>query len=236
MSGQIIAANIEKVLSEIDSCLVHCGRKHDDLRLMAVSKFNSIEKILEAAACGLNLFGESRVQEACEKFDSIRTTQNAAKYELHMIGSLQRNKVKSAVKIFDCVQSVDRNELIEELGKASLSEKKQISILLELNSGEESKSGYADCDALFYAAESALKHSYLKIAGLMTMAPNTENPKIISKAFSSVRSAQNKLQTMFPAADWSCLSMGMSGDFKIAIAEGSTLVRIGTAIFGDRTV
>jgi uncharacterized pyridoxal phosphate-containing UPF0001 family protein len=111
-----------------------------------------------------------------------------------------------------------------------------MNILLELNSGEENKSGYADCEALFFAAEAALKHSYLKISGLMTMAPNTCDTKIIRKAFSALASAQKKLQTRFPQVDWSCLSMGMSGDFHIAIEEGSTLVRIGTAIFGARTV
>ncbi|MDR2842099.1 MAG: YggS family pyridoxal phosphate-dependent enzyme [Spirochaetaceae bacterium] len=227
-----INENLQRISGEIDCCCQRIGRKRDDLRLMAVSKFHSEDKVLQALNAGQTLFGESRVKEATEKFSAIKS--GAANCELHLIGTLQRNKAKQAVETFDCVQSVDRDSIISELGEITSNRKKLLPILLELNSGEESKSGYPNEDSLFFAAEKALGYPYLKLSGLMTIAPFTDDDKIVRTAFANLAAAQVHLQKRFSDCDWSCLSMGMSSDFKIAIEEGSTLIRIGTSIFGER--
>jgi pyridoxal phosphate enzyme (YggS family) len=201
---------------------------------MAVSKFQELPLIEEAARAGIRLFGESRVQEALKKLDGFRGRFPGV--ELHMIGNLQRNKAKSAVFFFDCVQSADRESLLVELGSLTKDRAEPLPVLLELNAGEESKSGFKGTDALCAAAETALGFSGLRLAGLMTMAPYTDNDKRIRVAFRNLKAAQQNLMRRFPECDWSTLSMGMSGDFITAIEEGSTLVRIGTAIFGERTV
>jgi pyridoxal phosphate enzyme (YggS family) len=208
------------------------GRQAEEVRLMGVSKFHSRERVEDAWNAGLTLFGENRVQEASEKFEGFAGSHPGA--ELHLIGSLQRNKAKTAVPLFDWVESVDRDELILGLGKLSAVRAAPLSILFELHSGEASKSGYPDEDGLFRAAETALAFPSLTIRGLMTMAPFTEDTSLIRRAFRSLVKARDRLRSRFPECDWSCLSMGMSGDYEIAIEEGSTLVRIGTAIFGER--
>jgi pyridoxal phosphate enzyme (YggS family) len=228
-----LADAIARVRERVIAACERSGRNVEDVRLMGVSKFHSRERVEEAWNAGLTLFGENRVQEASEKFDGFTRAHPGA--ELHLIGSLQRNKAKTAVSLFDCVESVDRDELIAGLGKLSAVRDIPLSILFELNAGEASKSGYPDEDSLFRAAETALAFPSLAIRGLMTMAPFTDDTDVIRRAFRSLVKARDRLQSRFPECDWSCLSMGMSGDYEIAIEEGSTLVRIGTAIFGERT-
>jgi pyridoxal phosphate enzyme (YggS family) len=208
------------------------GRKPEEVRLMGVSKFHSRERVEEAWNAGLTLFGENRVREAAEKFEGFAGGHPGA--ELHLIGSLQRNKAKTAAALFDWIESVDRDELIVTLGKTGAARDVPLSILFELNSGEASKSGYPGEDALFRAAETALAFPSLRIRGLMTMAPFTDDRALIRRAFRSLAKARDRLQARFPECGWSCLSMGMSGDYETAIEEGSTLIRIGTAIFGER--
>jgi pyridoxal phosphate enzyme (YggS family) len=198
---------------------------------MAVSKFQPVAKIEEARNSGLRLFGENRVQEAAEKFPSQLLPRD---YEVHMIGSLQRNKAKTVSRIFDCVQSLDRDEIITELAKYGKERENPLSVLLELHTGEASKSGFPDEEALLRAAEQILSSPGLMAGGLMTMAPFNAAESAIRASFRALIHAQGTLVSHFPQADWSCLSMGMSGDFEIAVEEGSTLLRIGTAIFGER--
>ncbi|MDR2103755.1 MAG: alanine racemase, partial [Treponema sp.] len=135
---------------------------------------------------------------------------------------------------FDGIQSIDRDALIDELGVLTSGRDKPLMILLELHTGEDSKTGYPDVDSLCRAAERALSYPGLLLKGLMTMAPYRADQKSIRASFRTLVSAKTLLESRFPGADWSCLSMGMSGDFEIAIEEGSTLVRIGTAVFGER--
>ncbi|MDR2110841.1 MAG: alanine racemase, partial [Spirochaetaceae bacterium] len=170
--------------------------------------------------------------EAVRKFPEFKALHPGA--ELHMIGALQRNKAKTAAALFDGVESVDRDELITELGRLTLNRDRPLTILLELHTGEASKTGYQGVDRLFRAAELALGFSGLVIRGLMTMAPFTGDEASIRASFRSLVSAKNQLEARFPSADWSCLSMGMSNDFEIAIEEGSTLLRIGSAIFNEK--
>jgi pyridoxal phosphate enzyme (YggS family) len=199
---------------------------------MGVSKFHGLPLIEEAWEAGLRLFGENRVQEASKKFGDFKSRYPGM--ELHMIGSLQRNKAKVAVSLFDCIQSLNRDELVAELGVLTANRERPLPVLLELNAGEESKGGYPDEEALFRATETILLRKGLQIRGLMTMAPLTGDIPRIRRAFRSLVRARDQLAVAFPGCDWSCLSMGMSGDFEIAVEEGSTLVRIGTALFGER--
>jgi pyridoxal phosphate enzyme (YggS family) len=215
---------------------------------MAVSKFQPAAAIEDAWNNGIRLFGENRVQEAAEKFsarikpafagDPPPSGAPAAfpfrESELHMIGSLQRNKAKLASRIFDCVQSLDREEIIAELAKHAGGRERPLPVLLELHTGESSKSGFQDEESLIRAAERLLSCPGLQAAGLMTMAPFNSGEAPVRASFRALVHAQAALVSRFPQADWSCLSMGMSGDFEIAVEEGSTLLRIGTAIFGER--
>jgi uncharacterized pyridoxal phosphate-containing UPF0001 family protein len=219
---------------------------------MAVSKFQPLSRIEEALKSGIRLFGENRVQEAAEKFSGPSPDR-----EVHLIGSLQRNKAKQAVRLFDCIQSVDREEILIELAKHTEDRESPLRVLLELHTGEASKSGFPDEESLFRATERLLSLPGLSVEGLMTMAPFSDDEKSIRASFRALVHAQGALASRFPPASypaeskvsrlpdqdsrssgsrvsWCCLSMGMSGDFELAIEEGSTLLRIGTAIFGER--
>jgi pyridoxal phosphate enzyme (YggS family) len=229
----MIADAIKRIEERIAATARRAGRDPGEIRLMGVSKFQVLPLIEKAWAGGLRLFGENRVREAAEKFTGFKSLHPEA--ELHMIGSLQRNKAKTAVSLFDCIESVDRDELIAELGKLGAAREKPLEILLELHTGEDSKAGYPDEDSLFHAAEKALAFPALVLGGLMTMAPFTGDASRIRVSFRALMSARNKLQARFPQCRWSCLSMGMSNDFEIAIEEGSTLLRIGTALFKERS-
>jgi len=230
-----IAGNIAELEERIQKACARAGRKREEITLMGVSKFIPTEKIEEAYRCGVRCFGESRVKEAAQKFDSFSADHTDA--HLHLIGSLQRNKAKQAAQIFECIQSADRDELITELDKHTIDRHAPLEILLEAHTGEESKSGFKDLDALFKAAEIALNAKMLKISGLMTMAPFTGDADLIRSSFRQLVKAQKELEKRFPAdgekSNWACLSMGMSNDFEIAIEEGSTLLRIGSAIFKE---
>ncbi|MDR0563248.1 MAG: YggS family pyridoxal phosphate-dependent enzyme [Spirochaetaceae bacterium] len=224
-----IIQNIARIREQIQDACLRAGRNPEEIQLMGVSKFQEISKIEEAWSGGIRLFGESRVQEGVEKFTDFKRSH--PDLELHLIGALQRNKAKTAGAFFDAIQSVDRDALIDTLGTAAV---RPLNILLELRTGEETKTGFPDLESLFRGAEKIESYPLLKVKGLMTIAPYTGDPRRIREAFRAVASARNKLEARFPAYDWSCLSMGMSGDFETAIEEGATLLRIGTALFGSR--
>jgi pyridoxal phosphate enzyme (YggS family) len=233
-----IAENIEKIEERIMKACLRSGRKREDITLMAVTKFVPLEAVMEAWNAGILCFGESRVQEAVSKFDPLR--ERLLNAELHLIGALQRNKAKAAAAFFDCIQSVDRDSLAQELAKqpADTRRNEALPILLELRTGEDSKSGFTSLDALFQTVELILACPTLIIHGLMTLAPNTNDEAPIRAAFRKLVLARHELERRFPNTagghSFTCLSMGMSGDFETAIEEGSTMLRIGSAIFGDR--
>lgn len=229
-----IKDNLEKIQNRINEAEIKSGRKTGSVNLMAVSKFHPQSSVLEAIQAGQFLFGENRVQEASQKFPEVFETYPQAK--LHMIGQLQSNKVRNAVKVADCIQSVDRIELLEEIEKQCAKIEKKIKILFEVHTGEESKSGFKTTDELKSAIDlfGTGKFTHIIPCGLMTMAPFTEEKALIHKSFSTLRELSEKLKSEYKALNFDVLSMGMSGDFEIAIEEGSTLVRVGTAIFGER--
>jgi pyridoxal phosphate enzyme (YggS family) len=223
-----VAENIAKLEERIQKACDSARRKRDEVTLMGVSKFAPIEQIDEAYRRGIRCFGESRVKDAEEKLNSFKSEHSDARF--HLIGSLQRNKAKQAALFFDCVQSADRDEIIAELAKHSSQRREPLEVLLELHTGEETKSGYQGIEALFNAAELVLKSPNLKLTGLMTMAPFTTDTALIRSSFRQLVKARDELEKRFPGSA-PCLSMGMSSDFEIAIEEGSTLIRIGSAIF-----
>jgi pyridoxal phosphate enzyme (YggS family) len=229
-----IAARVELVEERIEAACRRSGRKREDIELMAVTKFHPPEAVKAAYKAGVRLFGESRVQEGTAKFSELWKTRERDE-ELHLIGSLQRNKAGKAVAFFDCIQSVDRDSLIETLGALTTERKKPLMIMLEYHTGEESKSGFSGMDSLLRAAEKTLSFPGLSPVGLMTMAPFTSNEAAIRSSFRKLAAARDELLKRFGGGkgSWAGLSMGMTNDYELAIEEGSTLIRIGTAIFGE---
>ena len=230
-----IAENLESVLNKIRAVEKRAFRDENSVKLVAVSKFHPAESVIEALEAGQLLFGENRVQEAAAKFDEIRA--RGLEPNLHIIGSLQRNKVKEAVRIASCIESADRIELIEEIEKQAAKINKNIEILFEVHTGEDSKAGFTSVEDLENAIKlcAGQKFPHVTPRGFMTMAPFTEDKGLIRKSFVTLRNLRDSFQKNYPSLDLSELSMGMSGDFEVAIEEGATIVRIGTAIFGLRT-
>ncbi|MCR4821443.1 MAG: YggS family pyridoxal phosphate-dependent enzyme [Treponema sp.] len=229
-----ISENINSILSKIRSVEKRAYRSPDSVKLVAVSKFHPAESVIEAIKAGQLLFGENRIQEAAAKFDLIRS--QGYNPDLHIIGSLQRNKVKEAVRIASCIESADRLELIEEIEKQCGKIDKNIDILFEVHTGEDSKAGFTSREDLHEAVKlcAAGNFPHVRARGFMTMAPFTDDKALIRKSFTTLRILRDQLQEEFPSLNLSQLSMGMSGDYEIAIEEGASLVRIGTAIFGQR--
>lgn len=234
MSEIDVKSNLLRIKEKISECERLSGREAGAVKLVAVSKFHEAESVISAVEAGQNLFGENRVQEASAKFDSLR--EKGFSPELHIIGSLQRNKVKEAVRISSCIQSVDRIELMDEIEKQCSKLEKKIQVLFEIHTGEESKAGFSSEEELVSVLDRCASGGYPHIVpkGFMTMAPNTEDEELVRASFRSLRLLKEKMQMRYPNMDLQELSMGMSGDFPVAISEGSTMVRVGTAIFGER--
>ena len=230
-----IKTNIEKIKSQITAAEIAAERKPGSVKLLAVSKFHPAESVYDAISAGQIDFGENRVQEACSKFPEI--IEKFPNVNLHIIGQLQTNKVKKAVQIASMIESVDRLELVKEIEKQCARIDKKIEILFEFHTGEESKSGYKTVESLEetldFIAQGNAPHIIPK--GFMTMAPLTENTDEIKKSFLMMKQIAEKMQEKYYDFELTELSMGMSHDFKIAIEAGSTEVRVGTAIFGQRT-
>ena len=235
MSGLIsIKENLEHIRFRITEAEKKAGREPGSVQLMAVSKFHPAQAVEEAFTAGQLLFGENRVQEASEKFPPLIAQHPEIKVQ--MIGQLQSNKVKKAVEFASCIQSVDRIDLLKEIEKHCAKLNRNIDILFEYHTGEESKSGYTTESELRESIEACIKGEFPHIIpkGFMTMAPFTEDQDLIRKSFITLRTLSEQLQSDYKELSLTELSMGMSGDFEIAIEEGSTLVRVGTAIFGER--
>lgn len=229
-----IKENLENIRYKINQAEKKSGRAEGSVKLMAVSKFHPSEAVVEAFNANQLLFGENRVQEASEKFPPL--IEAHPEIQVHMIGQLQSNKVKKAVIFASCIQSVDRFELLQEIEKQTAKLNRTIKILFEVHTGEESKSGYESEAVLRESVEACAKGEFPHIipCGFMTMAPFTADEKLIRKSFITLRELSEKLRSDYTNLPLTELSMGMSGDFEIAIEEGSTLVRVGTAIFGER--
>ncbi len=225
-----IREHLETVRARIAEAAQRAGRDPASVRLLAVSKTFPLPDILEAFAAGQIEFGENRVQELESKVPG-----GAPEIRWHLIGHLQSNKADRAVELADCIHSVDSVKLLNKIAAAAEKRGKVQDLLLEVNvSGEESKFGLSGYDALREAAEHALGLTAVRLLGLMTMAPLDAEKSVLHATFGGLRNFRDRLEQEF-SVRLPELSMGMSSDYPEAIAEGATIVRIGTAIFGGRS-
>jgi pyridoxal phosphate enzyme (YggS family) len=239
-----IAENIAEVQERIAAAARRAARNPDEITLMGVSKTVPVERIREAYAAGLRVFGENRVQEFAGKAHALRDLRDT---EWHLIGHLQTNKAAKATELFDAVDSVDSVRMAEKLNAFAESAGKRLSVLIEINvGGEKAKSGVApslddrssdeqDSDELEQILRGAPRLGNLNIQGLMTVPPYTEDPEGSRPYFRQLRQIRDSIAARdLPQIGSAVLSMGMSHDFEVAVEEGATCVRVGTAIFGER--
>ena len=223
-----IRENLERIKEKIRVKSELVGRDPQEITLVAVTKTVEADRIEEAIAAGVNIIGESRIQEAKEKYGKVES-----RIIWHLVGHLQRNKAKDAVKIFDLIHSVDSAELAKEIDKQAKKIGKIQKILVEANvSGEESKYGLNPEGVIIFLQEvSGLPN--IKVEGLMTMAPFYENPEDCRPCFRKLKELVKEVKAKnIKNVEMTYLSIGMSNDFEVAIEEGSNMVRIGRAIFG----
>jgi PLP dependent protein len=226
--------NIAAIRKRMADAARRAGRSLDEIALMAVTKTHPPACIREAYAAGLRLFGENRVQEFGEKVSDLADLAGA---EWHMIGHLQTNKAAKAVELFGAVDSVDSVKLAEKLDAVARKLEKKLQLLIEINvGGEVAKSGVApDSQELEELLLAAPRFKALEICGLMTVPPFTDDPEEARPFFRKLRELRDTIAARkLPSVSMNVLSMGMSHDFEVAIEEGSTCVRVGTAIFGER--
>ncbi|HEV2804465.1 MAG TPA: YggS family pyridoxal phosphate-dependent enzyme [Chthoniobacterales bacterium] len=224
-----VAQNLEQVRTRIAEAAKKAGRQPDEIELVAISKTHEAEKVRAAFDAGQQLFGESRVQEARAKIPML-----PAATRWHFVGRLQRNKIRHALPLFELFHSVDSFELARDINRIADEEGLNPRVLLEVNvAGEASKIGFAP-DALRAHMNELLGLPRLTIEGLMTIPPLAPEPEDSRKYFVALRQLRDEFEAQFHLS-LPHLSMGMSGDFQVAVEEGATLVRVGTAIFGKRT-
>ncbi len=221
-----IAESLEAVRARIRQACEAAGRDPGDVRLIAAAKTVDAGRVSEAISAGVRDIGENYIQEAKAKIEAI----GPARVRWHMIGHVQSNKIKYLPALFDCVHTVDRPDMLDRLERYE----KPIDVLFEVNiAGEPSKSG-ADIAGLGKIMEKAFTLRYVRPSGLMTMPPFTADPEDARPFFRRLRETLAEMNKKY-GLDMKELSMGMSSDFEIAIEEGATMVRVGTALFGERS-
>jgi len=224
-----IADNLERVREQIAQAAAKTGRTVEDVELVAISKTHEAAKVREAAEAGQTLFGESRVQEARVKIPELPSN-----LRWHFVGHLQKNKIRHALPLFEMIHSVDSLALAEDINRIAEEDGLHPRVLLEVNvAGEGSKFGFKP-ETLRKEMESLLALPRLSILGLMAIPPIAEEAEASRRYFVQLREARDRLQTELHV-DLAQLSMGMTQDYAIAVEEGATLVRVGTAIFGERS-
>jgi len=240
-----IAERWHRVQERIARAAHRAGRDPAAITVVAVTKTVPPERILEAFACGLRIFGENRVEEAEEKIPCVQAQLgDPAGIQWHLVGHLQRRKARRALALFELIHSVDSIPLAEKLSRLATEMGRPARILLECNvSGEATKYGFpvdrweedaAQRDAFFEAVARLLELPGLQVLGLMTVAPMAPDPEAVRPVFRRLRRLRDALAERFPQAPWAHLSMGMTDDFEVAIEEGATMVRLGRALFGER--
>jgi len=224
-----IKDNWKNFQDKLEEAAAFYHRDSDSITVMAVSKTRTVDEIIEAEAAGLKIFGENRVEEASEKFSRLSPVD----FPLYLIGHLQSNKVGKINSRFKGVHSVDSLKLARRLSRHREDIQQPLEILLQVNtSGESTKSGFSELDMFRDAAAEIAALPYLKLQGLMTMAPFVDDEKVVRSCFSLCREWSEAIKEY--CEDVPVLSMGMSSDYRWAVAEGSNILRIGTALFGGR--
>ena len=225
-----IAENLKNIKEIVSETAIKCGRDPHEITLMAVSKTKPMEMLIEAYNAGMRLFGENRVLEAVEKRKELPLDA-----EIQLIGHLQSNKTKASVGNFSCIQSVDSLKIARKINKEAEDQGIVQKILIELKtSEEESKSGFSSEDEYYESLEEIMSMNHIEVRGLMTIAPFVDDDEIVRSSFKKCRLVFEKTKKMYPHKKLTVLSMGMSGDFPLAIEEGATLIRVGSSIFGTR--
>lgn len=228
----MIKDDLAQVHKNIEAVCKRIGRNPKEVILVGSTKYSDVSQIKEAVAAGLKHIGENRVQDALEKFPLLE--QEHIQVTRHMLGHLQTNKAKHAVELFDMIQSVDSSRLADEIEKQAAKLDKTVEILVEVNtSGEEQKFGLQPEDVLNLVEEIS-QCTHIRLSGLMTMAPYTQDKGIIRKCFRTLREIFDALEddyAVHPRVAMKYLSMGMTEDYEIALEEGSNMLRIGRAIF-----
>jgi PLP dependent protein len=218
----------------IERAAGRAGRSADDVRLLGVSKTFPTARVIEAAAAGLHCFGENRVQEAAQKIPAVNAAR-AERIEWHLVGALQRNKARRAAELFDVVQSVDRLALAEQLDRCAREHNRTLRVLVQVDIDAEPQKGGVAPAELPALLDALAGLTHLDVEGLMAIPAVHADPEAQRPAFARLRELLEAAQRSAPqGAQLRELSMGMSADFEVAIEEGSTCVRIGTALFGAR--
>lgn len=224
----MIRENLKRIQADIETHTCYTDKKQ--VQLLPVTKTVDVDRIQEALDCGYTAIGENKVQELLKKYDHF-----GDKVNYHLIGSLQTNKVRQIIGLTTLIHSVDRIRLIEEIEKRAVQKDVDVDILLQMSlAGEENKSGFYE-EELAEALEKIAQTRRVKVKGLMTMAPFVENPEDVRWVFRKLKAIFDQLsQEDHPNVTMKILSMGMSGDYKVALEEGATLIRVGSSIFGER--
>lgn len=218
-----IKSNIKKLTESV----------HSEVKIVAVSKFHSTDEIMEAYEAGQRIFGESRVQELVQKNEELPKD-----IEWHFVGGLQRNKVKQIAPFISLIHSVDSERLMREVNKQAAANNRTISCLLQIHVAEEdTKSGFTPDECLQFLSEGVFKeYTHVKLVGMMGMATFTDDKDKVRNEFQQLKQLFDKVKSQYFAndSDFKEISMGMTGDYPTAIEEGSTMIRVGTLIFGER--
>ena len=226
----MIKDNVAEVEANIQKACERAGRSRDEVTLIAVSKTKPVSDIYEVMETGIKDYGENKVQELCDKIETISEPLN-----WHMIGHLQRNKVKYIVDKVRMIHSVDSLRLAQQISSEAVKKGVDVDILIEVNVAEEASKFGLSTEAVIQLAEDISKLPAVHIRGLMTVAPFTENPEDNRKYFQQIRQLSVDIKKKnIDNVNVSILSMGMTNDYEVAIEEGATMVRVGTGIFGER--
>jgi len=223
-----IIDNYNKIKDAINETALKCGRIPDEIKIISVSKTFDALIIQEAIDSGIRIFGENKIQEAKEKFPMLK-----GDFELHMIGHLQSNKIRDALSLFEVIHSIDKVSTALKLNNEAEKTGKTQKILLQLKTTDEVTKNGADAAEIISIAETIIEMKNLKLEGIMSIGPNTSEKNLIQKSFIETAKTLDIINSRLNL-DLKELSMGMSGDYTIAVKEGATIVRIGSAIFGNR--
>lgn len=229
-----IKENISRVREDIARVCQKIGRDPQEITLVGVTKFAPVEAIQEAIDCGITDIAENKVQEGQKKYPALRPSSTNTPFKRHLIGHLQTNKAKDALKSFDLIQSVDSLKLALEIEKQASKLNQRAEILFQVNIAEEEQKFGADKGQSLELIGQILQLKNIQLLGLMTMAPLTEDQQVVRDCFKGLRDLRDQVAKTFkgnPNMEMKYLSMGMSGDYEIALQEGSNMIRVGRAIF-----
>lgn len=229
----MLQERLDEIRERMAEASIRSGRRPGDVRLLAVTKFVPVERVLDAISLGQSLFGENYVQEAKRKIEALGDLRKETTW--HLIGHLQRNKAKAALELFDCIETVDNAKLLSAINKYAKEKDIIFPLFIQVNLSKEPQKSGIFLDDLIPFLKEAMAYKNVKITGFMTLPPFSDEPEDSRPWFSKLREVRDRInETFYKDFVIKELSMGMSHDFEVAIEEGATIVRVGTALFGER--